>query len=225
MNWFAFSALPVPVDHRLLQTIPLFAGLRRDQLAAVGRHAVVRNVPRNTVLIRQGDAPEALYMIISGRARVSITGEDGKELVLDSLGPGEYFGELALIDGEPRSATVTTASDATVGVISRGEFEACLADTPEIAIGLLRGLSHRVRELDEQLRDFALLDVRGRLLRVLQKLARDGDGRRTEPVTQQELANMVGASREMVSRVLNHLKSDGVIAVQGKAIVLLGPRV
>lgn len=212
------------MDHRLLQTIPLFAGLRRDQLEAVGRYAVVRNVPRATVLIRQGAAPEALYMIIAGRARVSITGEDGKELVLDNLGPGEYFGELALIDGEPRSATVATTSDATVGVLSRSEFEACLSATPEIALALLRGLSHRVRELDEQLRDFALLDVQGRLLRVLQRLARDGDGRRTEPVTQQELAAMVGASREMVSRVLGHLKAHGVIAMQGKAIVLLGPR-
>jgi CRP/FNR family cyclic AMP-dependent transcriptional regulator len=210
------------MDHTLLQQIPLFAGLSEGEVRTIARHAVVKRVPRTTVLMHQGDTPNALYVVLGGRVRVLVTGADGRELVLDTLGPGEYFGELALIDGEPRSATVVAADDTELGVISKTDFTAVLGSSPETAISLLRGLSQRVRELNEHLTDFALLDVHGRVCRVLGRLVHRRDGHlSTDPVTQQEIASMVGASREMVSRVMQALKAAGAIRIEGKIITVL----
>lgn len=206
----------------LLKQISLFCDLTDSEIKAIAGHGVIKHAPRNSVLMRQGDKPHALYVVLSGKVRVMVCGDDGKELVLGNLGPREYFGELALIDGEPRSATVTAVEDSELGIISKADFVNCLGSTPEIAISLMRALSKRIRDLNDNLRDFALLDVQGRVDRLLRRLALQQNGELiTEPITQLEIAAMVGASREMVSRVLNNLKADEVIDMRGKAIAIL----
>ncbi|HEC12966.1 MAG TPA: Crp/Fnr family transcriptional regulator [Acidiferrobacteraceae bacterium] len=206
----------------LLKQISLFCDLADGEIKAIASHGVLKHVPRNSVLMRQGDNPSALYVVLSGKVRVMVCGDDGKELVLGNLGPREYFGELALIDGEPRSATVTAVEDTELGIISKADFVSCMGNSPEIAISLMRALSKRIRGLNDNLRDFALLDVQGRVDRLLRRLASQHNGELiTEPITQLEIASMVGASREMVSRVLNNLKADEVIDMRGKMIAIL----
>jgi len=209
------------VDASLLRDVPLFQGLSDAEIRSIAAHAVVRSVARNTVLLREGEPPVSLYVVRRGRVRVSVSGEDGRELVLTMLGPRELFGELALIDGEPRSATVMATDDSEIAVVSRADFTECLRKNPDIAIKLLKGLALRVRELNEKVKGFAMLDVQGRVEHLLQRLALERDGQLvTDPITQQEIANMVGASREMVSRIINQMRSDGVIEINGRAITV-----
>jgi len=211
------------MDPAQLSDVPLFSGLEADEVQFIASHSVTRQVLRNTVLLREGERPSSLFIIQSGRVRVSVSGDDGSELVLADLGPGELFGELALIDGEPRMATVEVVEDATVSVVSREDFAHCLARNPDIAVKLLRNLVHRVRELTDNVKTFALFDVRGRILRLLRRIARPGQaGLTAGPITHQEIASMVGASREMVSRVMTTLKADGVIRAEGRNIILSG---
>jgi CRP/FNR family cyclic AMP-dependent transcriptional regulator len=209
------------MDPKVLRDVPLFEGLAERDLQAISAHAVTRDVARNTVLMRQGESPASLYVVLSGKVRVSVSDEDGRELVLATLGPAETFGELALIDDEPRSATVAATEESRIAVVSKDDFKRCLSRNPEIAINLLKHLSRRLREVNETAKGFALLDVQGRVVQLLRRLARDHDGRLiSDPVTHQEIANMVGASREMVSRVIGSLKSEGLVQVEGKRFIL-----
>ncbi|MCG6871501.1 MAG: Crp/Fnr family transcriptional regulator [Gammaproteobacteria bacterium] len=204
-----------------LADVPLFEGLASTELASIARHAVSREVVRNAVLLREGERPSSLYIVQTGMVRVLVSDEQGRELVLSELGPRAIFGELALIDGEPRSATVVAMEPTLLTVLSRNAFTVCLGEQPEIAIQLLRHLSRRMRELTGNLKEFALLDVQGRLCRLLLRLAKDRDGARVVgPVTQQELANRVGASREMVSRVLTGWRNESLISMRGKYITV-----
>lgn len=207
------------METTLLSTVPLFHGLDDDALKAIAAQAVTQHYPKNSILVYEGEEPDALYIIVSGKAKVYVSDEDGKELVLNALGPGEFFGELALIDGSPRSATVMTTDKSTLIKISQREFAKFLQETPGVAMNVLKELAGRVRGVNEHIRDLALLDVYGRVARTLLRLAKETDeGLVTDAITQQEIANMVGASREMVSRVLNNLKSDGYISVKDKRI-------
>jgi len=210
------------LDTSLLAKVPLFHGLDADNLNAIANQAVSQQYPKNSILVYEGEEPDALYIIVSGKAKVYVSDEDGKELVLDSLGPGEFFGELALIDGAPRSATVMTTDKSTLLKINQKDFSSYLQNTPGVALNVLKELARRVRGVNEHIRDLALLDVYGRVARTLLRLAKETDeGLVTDAITQQEIANMVGASREMVSRVLNNLKADGYISVADKRIRVL----
>jgi CRP/FNR family cyclic AMP-dependent transcriptional regulator len=205
----------------ILKQIPLFKGLGEADINLIAQHAVDRRVSRNTVLLREGEQPNSLYVVVTGRVKVYVCDEDGKELVLGILGSGEFFGELALIDGEPRSATVMTIEDATISAISKADFRNILEHNPHLSINILRTLARRVRVLNDNVRDLALLDVYGRVARTLLRLASDKDGQRVvQGVTHQEIGKMIGASREMVSRVISALKADDFIRVDGRAIVL-----
>lgn len=220
------STLPIDkgdiVDIALLANVPLFHGLDKEALQAIASQAVTQQYPKNSILVYEGEEPDALYIIVSGRAKVYVSDEEGKELVLNSLSTGEFFGELALIDGAPRSATVMTTDKSTLIKISQRDFAKFMQETPGVAMNVLKELAHRVRGVNEHIRDLALLDVYGRVARTLLRLAKETDeGLMTDAITQQEIANMVGASREMVSRVLNNLKSDGYISVREKRIKLI----
>lgn len=206
----------------LLKRVPLFKGLDDEHLQFIAQHTTVHSYPRNALLVQEGEPPDGMYVVADGRVKVYVSDEDGKELVLDTLSPGEFFGELALIDGAPRSANVVTTSPATIYKILKSDFEHCLDQSPQIAINLLMTLSKRLRGINEHIKDLALLDVYGRVARTILRLAYEQDGKLiTDPITQQELANMVGASREMVSRVLNILKAEDYISVSGKQITVL----
>ena len=195
--------------------IPLFDGLAPESVERLMSRSVERNYPKQTVVIHEGDDPTGMYVIVSGRVRAYLTDANGKEFVLATHGEGEYFGELALLDDAPRSASVATVEPCRLLVLSRASFEECLLQNPELALQLLKGLARRVRRLTESARTLALKDVFGRITALLQDLAVERDGVLVieERLTHQEIARRIGSSREMVSRILKDLETGGYIEV------------
>lgn len=205
-----------------LSNIPLFSGLGEQEIQAISHHAVTKRFVKNTVVINEGDNSDSLYVILSGRVKIYLSDEDGKEVILNNQGPGDYFGELALIDEEPRSASVMTTEDCKLSIINKHDFAACLQKHPEIALSLIKDLSQRMRSLTENVKSLALMDVYGRVARTLLNLSVEEDGKLViqERLTQKDIANMVGASREMVSRILKDLSIGGYITVDKKRITI-----
>ena len=206
----------------MLENVPIFAQLDASDLEDISRLAVTRAFPKNAVIVTEGDLGNSMYIIAKGRVKVFLTSEEGKEVILNTLGPDESFGELALLDEEPRSASVMTLEPSSLVIISRPSFERCLADKPKIAVGLIRALVQRVRALTENVRDLALSEVYGRVVSLFGKLAEDEDGKQVirQRLTHQEIANMVGASREMISKILKDLAVGGYITIDSKIITL-----
>lgn len=204
-----------------LKGIPLFAGLADDALAALAEAAIVRTFPKNTIMVTEGERSDSLYVILAGRVRVFVSDEQGRDLVLNVQGPGEYFGELALDEG-PRSASVSTLEPTRLAVIANDLLRDFLARNPEAAVELIRTLIGRVRHLTESLKDLALLDVYGRVAKLLLELATEVDGRLIidQRLTQQDIADRVSASREMVSRIFKELTAGGYVANEAGRIVI-----
>lgn len=201
---------------------PLFPELTSERLEQVAEHGTVRTYPKNAVLIHEGDLSDSLYVILKGKVKVYASDEDGKEIILNIQGPGEYFGELALIDAAPRSASVMTMEPSKLAVVSRADFENFLTLHPSVAIELIRSLAQRVRSLTESVKSLALLDVYGRVARTLLDLATEEEGEVAvrQRLTHQDIANMVGASREMVSRIMKDLINGGYIRIEDRQIVI-----
>jgi CRP/FNR family cyclic AMP-dependent transcriptional regulator len=208
--------------HNTLEKIPLFSGLKELDLKTISSHAITRNFPKNTIVITEGDITNTLYVIHSGKVKVFLNDEHGKEIILTRLEKNEYFGELSLLDGEARSASVMTLEPTTVSVISKADFDAYLINNPSVALTLLDTLTKKIRLLTENVRGLALMDVYGRVARVLLDMAKEANGKLIidEKPSQQEIAKMVGASREMVSRILKDLSTGGYIEVERKHIVI-----
>ena len=206
----------------MLDNVHLFSGLSSAALAEIEQHGTVKSFRKNTIVINQDDETYSLYVILSGSVRVFISGEDGSEAVLNHQSAGDYFGDLALIDKQPRVASVMTTEASRFMIISREDFMACLSKNPEIAINLIKPMTSRMRMLAKNVSSLALLDVYGRVARVLLEQAEEqADGEMiTEKLTQQEIADMVGASRAMVSRILKDLKAGGYISVDKKRITI-----
>jgi CRP/FNR family cyclic AMP-dependent transcriptional regulator len=205
----------------MIENIPLFAGLSPEVLAEIEQHGSIKTYKKNTIVINEGDETDSLYVILAGRVKVFLSGEDGREAVLNHQGPGEYFGEMSLIDRQPRAASVMTVEPSRFMIISRGDFMRCLGNNPEIALNLIKPMTSRIRMLAQNVSNLALLDVYGRVARTLLQNATEEDGvLKTGKLTQQEIANMVGASRAMVSRILKDLKTGGYIDVDRKRIII-----
>ena len=205
----------------MLENIPLFHGVSSDALAPLAECAARRNVRKNAIVISEGDETNSLYLIESGRVRVSCVNDEGREFILANLGPGDHFGELALLDDGPRSASVTALEACIFLTISQEDLTAWLGDNPDNALSLLRAMARRVRGITGDLTSLALQDVYGRVVRLLMRDAREEDGvLMTGPMTQQDIADMVGASREMVSRILQELKRGEYISTRGKRICI-----
>jgi CRP/FNR family cyclic AMP-dependent transcriptional regulator len=204
-----------------LKSVPLFAGLSEPEIAALAEATVVRTFPKNTIVVTEGERSDSLYLILAGRVKVFVSDEHGREVMLNAEGPGEYFGELALDEG-PRSASVATLEPSKMAIIPNQVLRGFLASHPEAALQLIRGLIGRVRQATESLKDLALLDVYGRVAKLLLELARESDGRLVidQRLTQQEIADRVSASREMVSRIFKDLTTGGYISSQGGKIVI-----
>lgn len=199
-----------------------FAPLTESTLREIAQTGVVRTFPKNSVLIHEGDVGDALYIILAGRVKVYATSDDGKEFVIDFHGAGEYVGEMSL-DGAPRSASVMTCEATTCAIVSRAQFRQFLLEHPDFAMHLIEKLIHRARVATENVKSLALSDVYGRLARLLNALARTTDGRHVVPekLTQQDIADRVGASRDMIGKLLKDLVAGGYLAVEDRTIVLL----
>ena len=199
-----------------------FAPLHPDTLRAIAAGGVVRTFPRNTVLINEGDRGDTLYVILSGRVKVFSSNEAGREFVIDVQGPGEYVGEM-MLDGEPRSASVTTVEQTTCAVVSRAQFREFILAHPDFAMHLIERLIHRVRVTTGNLKSLALSDVYGRLVRLLNALAQDVGGRQVVPekLTQQDIADRVGASRDMIGKLMKDLVAGGYLSVEERMITIL----
>ena len=210
------------VSTTILRTVPLFAGFSDVQLTMLTQVVTRRSVPRGSMLMAEGDATDSLYMIISGRLKVMMGDADGKEVILALLGPGEIVGEMGLIDDSPRSATVIAIEPSELLTISKREFRKCLAENFDMAMGVMRGLVRRLREADRKIGSLALLDVYGRVARLLIDMAENVNGQKivTKRLPKQDIAKMIGASREMVSRVMKDLQIGGFIETHGSTIVL-----
>jgi CRP/FNR family cyclic AMP-dependent transcriptional regulator len=212
-------------DGAMLTKVPLFADLDETELAKISSKAVTKRYPRNTTIINEGDISDSLYIILSGGVRVYLSDMEGKEVTLNDQGPGEFFGEMALLDSAPRSASVVTTGKTQLSIISKTDFEEFVIQHPQTLLKILQGSIRRLRALTENVRSLALLDVYGRVARVLLQLAEQEDGalKIRSGLTQQEIANRVGASREMVSRILKDLRSGGYIEVEDKHIIIKEP--
>lgn len=204
-----------------LSTVPLFTNLTDSELELIGSRTVTRAYPKNSVLINEGDQTDSLYVILSGQVKVYSGDEEGRELLLALLGPGEYFGELAIIDEEPRSASVMTTESCKLAIISKEDFLHCLTAHPAIAVNVLKVLARRLRQQTENTKSLALMGVYERVAKTLLEMATpQGDEQVVDGLTQKRLAAMVGASREMISLVFKELKMGGYVTVQRGRVII-----
>ncbi|MGH8802053.1 MAG: Crp/Fnr family transcriptional regulator, partial [Casimicrobiaceae bacterium] len=211
-----------PTVPRVDQSSDPLAPLQDETLRGIAATGVVRSFPRHTILINEGDVGDALYIVLSGRVKVFASNEAGREFVIDFQGPGEYVGEMSL-DGAPRSASVMTIEPTTCAVVNRAQLRDFILAHPEFAMHLIEKLIHRVRVTTSNLKSLALSDVYGRLARLVNALAREVDGRTLVPerLTQQEIADRVGASRDMVGKLMKDLVAGGYLGIEEHTIIVL----
>ena len=178
--------------------------------------------PKNSTIIAAGDPTDAMYIVVSGRLKVIMSDKEGQEVILAILNQGEYFGEMGLIAQAPRSATVTTIEPCELLTITRTDFTKCLKGNFDLTMNVIRGLVKRLREADKKIGSLALMDVYGRVARLLLEMAETIDGQKvvTKKLTKRDIAKMIGASREMVSRVMKELQASGRIEVRAREILL-----
>ena len=201
--------------------VPSSPPLADATLAAIAATGVTRAFPKSTVLIHEGDVGDALYIILTGRVKVYASNEEGKEVVIDFHGPGEYVGEMSL-DGAPRSASVMTVEPTSCAIVNRAQFREFMRAHPDFAWHLIEKLIHRVRVATENVKSLALSDVYGRLVRLLNTLAQPVGDHWVVPdkLTQQEIAARVGASRDMIGKLMKDLTAGGYLAVEDRTITI-----
>lgn len=211
-----------PVSTAVLKAVPLFSSFPEEQLRMLASVVTRRSAARSTTVLAAGDLTDSLYIVLSGRLKVMMSDAEGKEVILSILGPGEFFGEMGLIDDSPRSASVVAIESCELLSITKRDFKKCLAENFEMAMAVMRGLVRRLREADRKIGSLALLDVYGRVARLLLDMSETVEGEKvvTKRLPKQDIAKMIGASREMVSRVMKDLQMGGYIEVRGSNIVL-----
>jgi CRP/FNR family cyclic AMP-dependent transcriptional regulator len=224
---YPYQKFAAPITFRkgafnMLEAVNLFQGLDPEYIQTIDAMVTVRSLPKRAVIFTQGEESNSLYLVLEGRLKAYLSDTEGKEVILGFIEQGEAFGELSLLDGKPRSASIMALTASRCAVLSRQHFLTCLNSNPRIAIQLLGLMATRMRNSTASIADFALLDVYGRIARILMDHSKeDEQGRRvTIPLTHQDIANMVGSSREMVTRILNDLRRGGYIGVDHKCIVL-----
>jgi CRP/FNR family transcriptional regulator, cyclic AMP receptor protein len=213
---------PAAVSTLLLRNVPLFSQLPEAPLSLLTKVVGRKSYTRGTTIINAGDPTDALYIVISGRLKVMMSDDEGREVILAILGQGEFFGEMGLVDDAPRSATVIAIEPCELLVMSKADFKKSLGENFDIAMGVMRGLVKRLRDADKKIGSLALMDVYGRVARLLLEMSETIDGQKvvTKKLPKQDIAKMIGASREMVSRVMKDLQTGGYIEVKGGAIFL-----
>jgi CRP-like cAMP-binding protein len=210
----------------LLARAPLFADLEPTELRSLGAEARRRTYPKGDYICRQGDPGEALFVLIDGRVKVFVTSEEGDEMILATLQPPDVFGELALIDGGPRSASIQALEPATVLLLTRATLLDLVSREPAVSEVLLRSLGGLVRRMIEQAGDLVFLDLHGRVAKLLLRLVEDQGGHRGEALfldlrmTQSDLAAMVGGSRQSINQILHHFEHRGYLRLEGHKLIV-----
>ena len=201
----------------MLNQVEIFHGLNDGEIQALEASSSTRSFPKNTVVIHENDPADSLFVIETGKVKVYCSDKNGKEFIMNTLGPGDYFGELALLDDSTRSASVRTVEKSEFRIVMKEDFNGVLDEHPNIARQLISNLAGRVRKLTADVKSLALQDVYGRVANVLR-----GDGTLfiPEKLTQQDIADRVGASREMVARILKDLTIGEYIRFEGRHIII-----
>jgi CRP/FNR family cyclic AMP-dependent transcriptional regulator len=204
-----------------LQSIPLFEGVPDADLRTLADRTIARNYAKQAIIVNEGDESDSLYLILSGRVKVYLADEHGKELILAIKGPGQYFGEMVL-DEQPRSASVMTLEPSQFAILSRIDFTQFLLGHPQVSLQLIQNLIRMARGLNRSVRNLAMLDVYGRVARILLELAVERNGKLVIPerLTQKDIAARVGASREMINRILRDLTAGGYVSVEDGRITI-----
>jgi CRP/FNR family transcriptional regulator/CRP/FNR family cyclic AMP-dependent transcriptional regulator len=208
-----------------LKNIPLFSTLSREQRGLIQSGCRTLSVSKDTVILHQKEHSDDLRVVLSGRVKVSLLSEDGREMVLDLLKDGDFFGELSLLDQEPRSATVTALDDSKILTLSREAFLNAIKGNPEIMLNILSVVVKRLRKADERIETLTFLDVKGRVAKMLTDLAHDkgekqpDGGFKLQAPTHQWIASQIGASREAVTKAMKTLISEGLVTMQGREML------
>ena len=212
----------------LIRRLTLFSGLTDEQARSIAGSVVRRRFKRGDLVVKRGERVDSLFILLTGRARVLASNLEGREVIIASLRPGDYMGEMSLLDNEPQSTTVRVEVQSDMLVLGHMEFARCLSENASLSYAVMRGLVRRLRAANRQIHSLALLDVSGRVAQVLMDMAEEVDELHLirEKVSRQHLAKVVGASREMVSRVMADLEARGMIQTrQDGSVVIAGPLV
>src|SRR5437763_1316746 len=211
----------------VLAEVPLFAALDAEPAQLLTAALTTRTVPRGHVVFREGDTGDRLFIVIDGKVKISRTAADGRENLLTVLGTGEMFGELSLFDPGARTATATAVTDSTLASLDHDDLRPLLLARPAVAVNLLQALAQRLRRTNEAMADLVFSDVPGRVAKALLDLGEkfgddEADGTRVRhDLTQEELAQLVGASRETVNKALSEFANRGWIRLEGRSVLLL----
>jgi len=215
----------------ILRRIPLFSSLKDDELEAIYKLSYTRTCAKDSVILLESEEGDTLFIIISGKVKVTTFSESGKEVIFSILDEGDFFGDMSLMDGKPRSATVISIEDSELRLLRRNDFIKLIEEHPGIALKLLEELTTRLRKADERIESLAILDVTGRVAGILLQLANERGEKTDKGVliksrpTHQELANMVGTTRETVTRVLKQLENKKYINMSGKDLHIYDPEI
>jgi CRP/FNR family transcriptional regulator, cyclic AMP receptor protein len=195
--------------------------LNSEELKALSAQGILKSYPKNTIIVSEGDETDSFYIIVNGRVKVFVSDEEGRDIILATQGAGDYFGEMVL-DGGPRSASVATLEPSRFAVIPKARFRDFLYSHPAFSIDLVEKLIARTRALTENVKSLALMDVYGRVARLLLEIAVEQNGQMIVPekLTQQDIASRVGASREMISRIFKDLTIGGYISIDKRRITI-----
>jgi CRP/FNR family transcriptional regulator, cyclic AMP receptor protein len=213
----------------IFRKIPLFSSLKDEELEAIARVSVVKNCLKDSLILVEDEEGDALFIIRKGKVKVTSFSETGKEVILCILGDGDFFGDMSLLDGKPRSASVVAIEESLVYIIRRVDFNRIIDKHPNIARKLLKELTSRLRKADERIESHVFLNVSGRVAGILLLLADESGIKTPEGVvirarpTHQDLANMVGSTRETVTRILKQMESKNYITLSGKEVTILDP--
>ena len=216
---------------QFLRQIPLFSSLKDEEIEAIYKLSVTKKCPKDAIILLEDEEGDTLFVILKGKVKVTTFSESGKEVIFSILNEGDFFGDMSLLDGKPRSATVISIEESELRLIRRSDFNKLIETHPGIALRLLEELTSRLRKADERIESLALLDVTGRVAGILLQLA-DERGKKSERSiliksrpTHQELANMVGTTRETVTRVLKQLENKKYISMDGKDLTIIDPEI
>jgi CRP/FNR family transcriptional regulator, cyclic AMP receptor protein len=215
------------MDISLLQYIPIFSELLDTDLQKIARASTKQHYRKDNMILIEEEIGSTMFVILTGRVKISRISDDGREVILSILGEGDFFGEMSILDGETRSANVVTLEDSQILVIRRENFLQMLHDFPQIAINLLKELAHRLRKSDSQIKSLSLQNATGKVASTLLRIADDsgkihlGQVEIPKLPPQQDLANMAGTSRETISRVIKSLSEKGYCKKVGSKLIIM----